>query len=243
MSGHPPRILITARREMRKARRIQFSGEAHHSLLLSLGALPIMVPAFEDVTAHIDTLVEWCDGILLTEGGDVGPTRRGSGDETSIGLVELDDGKDALDFALLERALADDLPFLGICRGAQLLNVARGGHLHRDISRDVAGAIRHLSHDDYDGYRHPMEIEPSTLLSDIYGESEIRVTSVHHQANSTTGDGLVVSGRSPDGLAEAIEDPGRRFAVGVQFHPERQIKEHPGHRALYAAFVDAARGG
>lgn len=236
-----PRILIMARQEKRKGRRIQFLGQAHCDLLLSLGALPVIVPGLEPVTDRLDELMSWCHGLLLVEGGDVGPLHRGEGDAPAVGLVELDAGKDILEFAVLHRALADDMPVLGVCRGAQLINVARGGRLHRDIVRDVPGAIAHLSRDDYDGYRHPVQLEPASRLGELYGTGEIAVTSVHHQANRTTGERLAITAWSPDGLTEAVEDPDHSFLVGVQFHPERQIHEHPGHRALYAAFVDAAR--
>ena len=235
-----PRILIMARREKRKGRPIQFIGQAHCDLLLSLGALPIVVPGLEPVADRIDELFAWCHGVLLVEGGDVGPVHRGEADEPAMGLVELDPGKDLLEFAVLHRAMAEDVPVLGICRGAQLINVARGGRLHRDITRDVPNAIRHLSRDDYDGYRHPIQIEPASRLGRLYGGEEIEVTSVHHQANRTTGERLAITAWSPDGLTEAIEDPEHRFLVGVQFHPERQLGEHPGHRALFAAFVEAA---
>lgn len=236
-----PRVLIATRREQRKGRPIQFVGEAHCAMLLSLGALPLMTPGLETMAPHVDTLFELCDGLLLVEGGDVGPEHRGSDGGPAIGLVELDAGKDELEMTLLRRAFDEDMPVLGICRGAQLINVAYGGSLHRDIGKDVPGAIAHLSHSDYDGYRHPANLVPGTRLQELYGDTEIPVTSVHHQANRTTGGGLTIAARSPDGLVEAVEDPERRFMVGVQFHPERQRDEHPGHRALYSDFVAAVR--
>lgn len=234
-----PRVLVVARREQRKGRPIQFVGEIHTRVLAELGALPVIAPGLEVMTDHAETLVGESDALLLVEGGDVGATYR-SEDAGDVGLVELDSGKDRFEVALLEGALRRGLPILGICRGAQLLNVVRGGSLLRDIRAEVTGALTHLSRNDYDGHRHPVELEPGARLREIYDTDTLHVTSVHHQACDRLGDGLVAAGRSPDGLIEAIEDPAAEFIVGVQFHPERQIDEHPGHRALFAAFVAAA---
>jgi gamma-glutamyl-gamma-aminobutyrate hydrolase PuuD len=236
-----PRILITTRREWRRGKAIQFVGQTHLELVAEAGALPIPVPALEGTLAYLDVLIAAADGLLLIEGGDVSPAFRGEPVTSPDLLEELDEIKDAIDLGLAERARAVGLPALGICRGAEILALASGGSLYEDLDRELEHPLTHISYDDYDGNRHPVEFIADEPLASIYGEHTLSVTSYHHQGVRTLGPDTRAMAVSPDGLVEAFYDPAAEFFWGLQFHPERQLAEHARHRAIHAAFVDAAR--
>jgi len=183
-------------------------------------------------------------GLLLTGGGDVDPSLYGEAPHPTFTAAE--PGRDAYEIELVRRALEADLPVFAICRGVQLLNVARGGTLIQDIASQIPGGLKHkreepdppcaLAHDVWLEERSLLE----TLLRDSLSEIEsCRVNSRHHQAIRAAGDGLVTVATAPDGVIEAIEDPARRFCVGVQWHPENFYRTGE-FRALFEAFVKAA---
>ncbi|WP_319458914.1 gamma-glutamyl-gamma-aminobutyrate hydrolase family protein [Micromonospora sp. RTP1Z1] len=171
------------------------------------------------------------DGLLLAGGADVGPERYGQPHDPR---TESRADRDAGELALLTAALAADLPVLGVCRGMQLLAVARGGALHQHLP-DVVG---------HDGHRpapgvygaHPVRFAPDSLAGSVLAGVD-RVNSYHHQAVADPGD-LTVTGWADDGVVEALEDPRRRFLLGVQWHPEIDPDPRP-----VAALVQAARAG
>ena len=150
------------------------------------------------------------DGVLLTGGADVDPVRYGAAPDPATGPVE--DERDAAEVALIELAVAEQLPVLGICRGLQLLNVWAGGTLHQD---EPAHARYDLAVDDaFD----EVVVEPGSRLEVLHG-GRIRVNSLHHQTVERVADGWVVTARSGDGTIEAIEWPGHDL-IAVQWHPE-----------------------
>ncbi len=236
-----PRILVSTRRELRRGKAIQFVGRAHLDLLVGAGAMPIPVPALPGAERHLDALVDAADGLLLVEGGDVSPAYRGEPVVRPEDLEELDPGKDAVDLGLVERARAAGLPMLGVCRGSEIIALLYGSRLYEDVGRELGGALIHLSHDDYDGYRHRVDLVEQEPLTALYGDRALLATSCHHQGVKLLGHGLRPMAVAPDGLVEAFRDPAAPFVWGLQFHPERQLREHAGHRAVHAAFVDAAR--
>jgi gamma-glutamyl-gamma-aminobutyrate hydrolase PuuD len=147
----------------------------------------------------------------------------------------LDLEKDRIEFELMRRCLSRGIPFLGICRGSQILNVACGGTLYNDVAHEHPGAIDHVNYDDYDGYRHPVDVVPGTPLSTWFDESpSINVSSYHHQGIKRLAPRFRPMARAPDGLVEAFYDPSAydpdkgRFHVGLQFHPERMQSQTPG---------------
>jgi putative glutamine amidotransferase len=146
-----------------------------------------------------------------------------------LGRVDLH--RDLRDLAALRAALRSDLPVVGICRGAQLLNVLRGGDLHQDLGEAGLDARAHRTD------AHDVQTRPSTLARRALGRSDT-VVSWHHQAVRRVGAGLRVSARSADGLPEAVEVPGRRFALGLQWHPE--IGHRPGDGRIAETLVEAA---
>jgi gamma-glutamyl-gamma-aminobutyrate hydrolase PuuD len=171
------------------------------------------------------------DGLILSGGPDIEPSRYGAEALETTGAPRVD--RDEAELQLIRAALAADLPLLGICRGLQLLNVARGGTLHQHLP-DVLGNSDHAPAPAVYGH-HPIEITPGSLLAEALTRTEAEVSTYHHQAIDQLGKGLTVSAVAPDGTIEAIEDQGRAFCLAVQWHPEVEDD-----RSLFAALVSAA---
>lgn len=139
--------------------------------------------------------------------------------------------------ALIEAFLAEDRPYLGICNGMQLLGCLSGCRMSGQAAAFTDGTI---AHDDRET-RHEVLVTANTKLAAITGQDRLQVNSFHREALVEASRDVIVSARASDGLIEAIERPDRRFAIGVQWHPERLISETADSRALFAAFVEAAR--
>lgn len=182
------------------------------------------------------SLLDGFDGLLLPGGLDVDPGAYGQ--EVEPVCETFDPARDSFELALAREALDRDLPLLGICRGLQLINVALGGTLEQDIaSRLGTTAHRAVVGSLAEGNSHEVEFTPGTATAAIARSDRTDGRSHHHQAVSREGEGVIVSGRSVgDGIAEAIEVPGKRFAIGVQWHAEAT----PDDRFI-PAFVEAAR--
>lgn len=225
--GHPERLLVN---------------RVYCDALERAGAVPLSIPTLRDPAGAL-VLLEGCDGLLLPGGPDVEPRRYG--EELRAGSrTEYVADLDATEAAVLRRALDIDLPVLAICRGCQLLNVVCGGTLWQDIALEGAGDAAH------DGESlgtprtqvvHPVALEPGSLLSGVLQATAVGVNSLHHQALRLVGEGLRVVGRSPDGLVEAVEMPGRSFVLGMQCHPEEHSASEPWAARLFAGLVEAAR--
>ncbi|MGE0065877.1 MAG: gamma-glutamyl-gamma-aminobutyrate hydrolase family protein [Solirubrobacterales bacterium] len=180
------------------------------------GGVPLLLAPLPEAGRDVDAIVARLDGLVLIGGGDLSPVHYGA-EPNYDGLWQ--EARDRFELELLRAALDRDLPFLGICRGMQLLNVVRGGTLHQDLGGIVADPTRHRA-----GLgvftRHEVEVEPDSKLHDLLG-SRPDIVSSHHQVADRIGEGLRVVARDPDDpIAEAIEDPSRRFCLGVQWHPE-----------------------
>lgn len=171
-------------------------------------------------------------GLLLTGGEDVDPALYG--EERHPATEESDPERDQVEIRLLREALALDLPVLAICRGLQIMNVMHGGTLIQHLER-------HQLHPDVKSTpAHAIRIEPETLLRRIAGTDCWQVNSRHHQAINTLGSGLRVSAIDPaDGTIEAIERPGKRFVLGVQWHPENEVFAYPDRLKLFLRFAEA----
>ena len=171
-------------------------------------------------------------GLVLTGGSDILPTYYGQESEPELG--EVDRERDAFELGLMTMADAADVPTLAICRGVQLLNVHRGGTLVQHLPQSG----RHQRNDTPKPQSvHAVRIEPASKLAPIMGRVA-QVNSRHHQAVDRVGTGLVVTARdAEDGVIEAVEDPARRFLVGVQWHPEDQAPVDEAQRRLFEAFA------
>jgi len=191
---------------------------------LRLAGLEI-VPMTPDDPAELDGL----SGLVITGGTDVDPALYGA--QPVPQAQPPDKERDQLEIQRLKQALERDLPLLAICRGMQLFNVLQGGTL-----------VQHLEQADaHAGKAHPVIVQPETRLAGILGAGTLEVNSRHHQAIDRLGRNLKVSACSPDGLIEAFEHLSKRFAVGVQWHPE-DLVDDPRHRKLFERFAEEVTG-
>jgi putative glutamine amidotransferase len=204
------------------------------------GGLALMLPPDEAAEREPDQIIDLVDGLILAGGADIDPSSYGeeAHPETRGTVPE----RDGFELALARRALERDLPLLGICRGMQLMNVARGGTLLQHLP-DSHGHHEHRRNPGtFDGADHDVRLNEGSLAARAAGEVVHATKSHHHQGIDRIGTGLQVTGWSLiDELPEAVELPDRRFALGVQWHPEAD----EGSR-LVAALVmeaDAARNG
>jgi putative glutamine amidotransferase len=242
-----PRIGITGSVvPTRMGIRRTFLNEPYVDAVREAGGLPLVAtPAHRDQSLR--GLYELLDGLVLAGGEDVAPERYG--EVVAHPSVESIPERDALEFTLLEWALADGLPVLAICRGIQVLNVALGGTLYQDLPHDRP---LHPAHDQMQATppvprpqpSHPVRVEAGSALAELTGATVLDVNSIHHQGIKELAPGLVPVAHAPDGLVEAVEpaDPARfAFLLGVQWHPEELVRS--GDRAarrLFEALVAAA---
>jgi putative glutamine amidotransferase len=209
------------------------------------GAVPVMIPLFDEDPDTLRAVYDRLDGLLLAGGVDLDP--RGFGEEPHPRLGKTDHARDVVELELARWAVADRKPVLGLCRGHQVLNVALGGTLWQDIGAQVPNAIKH----DYfptAGYArhflaHDVAITPGSRLHIAFEAPTIPVNSMHHQAVKDLAPTLHASARSSDGLVEALESGTDHFLVGVQWHPEMFEHRDERTRRLFQAFVAAARRG
>jgi len=183
------------------------------------GGMVLMLPPDPALVAEPDEVLERIDALVLAGGCDIDPARYGQQRHPqTVGTVP---ERDEFELALLARALELDLPTLCICRGMQLLNVARGGTLIQHLP-DVLHSEEHRRNiGTFEGNEHEVKLTPGSLAERAAGGELALTRSHHHQGIDSLGDGLVVSGRcSTDGLIEAIELPEAEFVLGVQWHPE-----------------------
>jgi putative glutamine amidotransferase len=180
------------------------------------------------------------DGLILTGGGDIEPSRFGEARHPAVDDVS--PARDDLEIGLTQRALSDDVPLFAICRGIQVLNVALGGTLVQDIASEWPGALVHSQKAPRHEATHPVKVMgEGTRLGRVLGSLEVDVNSMHHQAIKRLGDGLREVAWAPDGIVEGVEMAGDRFVLGVQWHPEELVGHDQAARNLFSAIVDAAR--
>jgi putative glutamine amidotransferase len=196
------------------------------------GAMVLLLPPDDVVAEEPDEMLDLVDGLMLAGGADIDSASYGARPhpETSGSWPE----RDRFELALAHRAIERDIPVLGICRGMQMLNVACGGTLEQHLP----DRLGHNDHRHTPGTfsDHEVRLEPGTLAARAVGAETTAVKSHHHQGVGELGDGLIVSGRSPDGVVEAIEAEGRAYALGVLWHPEADERSR-----VVGSLVEAAR--
>jgi putative glutamine amidotransferase len=233
--------------EMREARRThplpegdppQFEmalGMVYLKAVYRAGGQPVVLPPLGE--GDLAGLLDRLDGVCLSGGPDLDPAAYGEPRHPLLG--ELEPELDAFELALARAADARAIPLLGICRGAQALNVARGGTLHQHVPDVVGAAVGHRQTEPGRVTTHAVSVDRRTRLAAITGAGELAVNSFHHQAVDRPGRGLRVVAHAPDGLIEAVEDEGRPLCLGVQWHAEGLV-DRPEQLRLFEALVDAA---
>ncbi len=209
--------------------------ENYCTAVVEAGGLPILLPHEpEQVEAYLNLVA----GLVVTGGAfDVDPRLFGASSRHAS--VTTKDRRTEFELAVTKGALASDKPVLGICGGQQLLNVALGGTLIQHIPDEIENALAHEQPNPRTEPGHRVVIERGTLLHRITQADTLDVNSAHHQAVKDVAPGVVIDARAPDGVIEGIEDPRRRFCIGVQWHPEYAIST--GDKRIFAAFIAACR--
>jgi putative glutamine amidotransferase len=198
------------------------------------GGLALLLPPDAEVVKDPDEVLDRIDGLLLAGGADIDPKAYGA--QPHAETKHTVPARDVFEIALARRALERDIPVLGICRGMQLLNVAAGGTLIQHLPEAVGHHDHRRTPGSFDEADHDVRLEPGSLAERAAGETVHGTKSHHHQGIDCVGAGLVVSGWATlDDLPEALEAPNRRFALGVQWHPEVDERSH-----LVAALVAAS---
>lgn len=206
--------------------------------VVTAGGLPyVLAPVFQrDVPALLDRL----DALVLTGGSDVDPVLYGAKPHPKLGPVFRE--RDDFEIGLCREAIARDLPTLAICRGHQVLNIATGGTLIQDLpSEGSGGSVDHDPDTERASRVHIVRILEGSRLHRLLGRDSVAVNSFHHQAVQNLGRGLVASAWARDGVIESVEDPSRRFLLGVQWHPESFWREAEGFAPLFRGLMEAAR--
>jgi putative glutamine amidotransferase len=208
-------------------------GERYLDSVRSAGGLPVILTPVHG--SAIDPLLERLDAVCLSGGPDLHPSAYGAEAHDELGPTEPE--LDLFELALARRAVRRGKPVLGICRGAQVLNVALGGTLHQHLP-DLSEQIEHRQQVAGRQVTHEVKLAPDSRLAKLVGRTELGVNSFHHQAPATLGPGLREVGTAEDGIVEAIEGTGKGFVCGVQWHAECLV-ERPEHFALFEGLVQA----
>ena len=202
------------------------------------GGIPVVIPA-ELSAIDWQALYEKLDGILLSGGADVDPKQFGGEEHSTVHGIDAE--RDALEIAVTKQVVDDEKPFLAICRGFQVLNVALGGTLYTHICDQIDNALQHDSNRELsrDYLAHEVQVDEDTRLAEILGEPIVKVNSWHHQGVKDIPPMLKVTAHAPDGLVEGMEIPAHPYAIAVQWHPE-WMPGDPAMRNLFKTFIDAS---
>jgi gamma-glutamyl-gamma-aminobutyrate hydrolase PuuD len=253
MPGKRPKVVVVTRRTSRKNRLVDYVGELHLALLIRMRILPVMIPVVDGTLACLPEYMVGMNGLLLVEGEDIHPSRYRSRRANFTYLEKTHPLKDEIEFRLLRHALSRKLPILGICRGSQELNVVCGGTLYGDVRKEKAAAekgtapgisrattprVKHIeeSPEHYDSYRHRVTLVEGTPLARWYGEKTLQVNSYHHQGVRDLASRFAPMAHADDGLVEGFYDPKAPFVVGLQFHPERMLRDYAGNWRVWKEF-------
>lgn len=212
--------------------------------LMAAGGVPVLIPLLAEDPATLREIYERLDGVLVPGGVDIDPAFYRSDRHSALG--RLDPARDTAEMVMTRWAVKEGKPFLGLCRGLQVLNVALGGTLWQDIADERTDSIKH----DYyptagyarDHLAHPVEIRLDSRLGEAMGSGAVPVNSMHHQGIRELSSRLIATATAPDGLIEAAEATDENFAIGVQWHPEMYSHGEPSTGRLFEAFVAAASG-
>jgi putative glutamine amidotransferase len=211
-------------------------GMAYMRAVERAGGLPVALSPL--AMMNVDSLLAQLAGLLLTGGPDLDPSCYGADPHPQLGPV--DRGVDLFELELCRNAYERRMPILGVCRGAQLLNVARNGTLHQHLPELNEAMVEHRQQAPGDESTHEVRVAPDSALARTTGGGPVKVNSFHHQAIDRLGAGLRPVAWASDGLIEAVEATDGRFSIGVQWHAETLVDQAE-HLALFECLVEAAR--
>lgn len=218
-------------------------GRSYVEAIRKVGAVPWLIPLIPHDPDTLREIYDRLDGVFITGGVDVDPSRYGETKTPLCGTTDPD--RDAVEIALLRHANERNLPVLAVCRGIQILNVALGGTLYQDVTAQVPASLKH----DYfptpeqpsrKFLAHDITVKPGSRLRDILGGTVVPVNSMHHQAIKDLAPNLAATAYAPDGIIEGVEGTDGRYLIAVQWHPEELTETHPGMARLFTTFADAA---
>jgi putative glutamine amidotransferase len=213
--------------------------ESYILSVTTAGGIPLLIPLGlkED---RLDEILERVDGVLFSGGGDIHPAVFGGKDHPEISQV--DEDRDRVEIELYRNIIRQGIPFLGICRGLQVINAASGGTLYTHIADQHPNALEHYNYPilPYTHLSHSVQVEKNSKLRAITEQTELRVNSLHHQGIDRLADGFTATAFAPDGIIEAIEKNGHPYGLAVQWHPE-WLLDHPPMLALFQSFIKAVK--
>lgn len=214
-------------------------GESYIQAVLHAGGLPVVIPVGLPDSDLLNVFSR-VDGILFTGGADIDPKLFNGLPHPRV--YDVDARRDSLEIGLVKLAAENKKPFLGICRGIQVINVALGGTLFTHIPDQLSDALRHDYYPNVprNHLAHPVRLSSESRLAQILGGDMFEVNSLHHQGLEQIAPTLRAVGSAPDQLVEAVELPNHPFGLGVQWHPE-WLQEHAPQRKLFQAFIQAAQ--
>ncbi|NEG95258.1 hypothetical protein GFD17_00470 [Bifidobacterium sp. SMB2] len=204
--------------------------------LLEFAGANVLTVDPSDDDEYLLSMLDRADGLLIPGGNDIDPALYGG--KTLPGMDEPVPLRDHAEATLLRAAYERRMPYLGVCRGLQMMCVLAGGNLYQQIADDVPGSLDHWQKTPFAEPSHEVRLLPGTPLHRILGRDSLPVNSVHHQAVHEAGDGVEIQAVAPDGVVEAAYRPDREFFMAVQWHPEQTPADEPSRR-LARAFAEA----
>lgn len=200
--------------------------------------IPLILPY--DINS-IDNYLHLVDGLYFTGGQDVNPMYYNEDPHKNIGSIIPD--RDLFEIELCKKAFEKKIPILGVCRGAQIINVACGGNLYQDLDSQLNNHICHIqeSPTPLSSYFHLVDLSQNTIIESIFNTNKIHTNSYHHQSVKDIATDFIVSARTSDGVVEAIECTKDQFILGIQWHPERMIDKHKEALLIYERFIQECK--
>ncbi|MEK3973521.1 gamma-glutamyl-gamma-aminobutyrate hydrolase family protein [Psychrobacillus sp. FSL K6-1267] len=215
-----------------------YLSSVYSDTVLQAGGVPLLIPLIPD--KDMNQLCQQIDGLIITGGEDIDPAYYGELPHPS--LKRITPQLDEMEFALVQKILELDKPYIGTCRGLHMLNVVMGGSLHQSIhDQREEYSFLHRQNAIRTHRSHPVKLDKKSKVFQMFQEEEFKVNSFHHQGVNRVGEGLKVAATAPDGIVEAVESENHTFIYGFQWHPEEfaLIGDEPSKK-LFAKFIEAA---
>jgi putative glutamine amidotransferase len=234
-----PIIGITTTRLNRRSKTPAFGTNiAYTHSVLDAGGIPVLIPS-NVANQDLDHLLTSIDGLLFTGGSDLDPSSYGISMHPKV--VGVDADRDRVEIYLVTRVIRVGMPFFGICRGCQVINVALGGSLYPDLAEQAHREIQHDNHDlPRDYLAHTVQVQTGSVLVEILGDTTAQVNSLHHQGINLLASDLRDVAHARDGLVEAVELTAHPFGIAVQWHPE-ELQQYAPMQRLFQSFIQACQ--